>query len=167
MAAPDYVPTRPAPSRSYVSPPRRPGSWVADRPGELEGRQPQGDRLGNPGPDQGYVAHLTDTVSGTLRLGDHEHEADALAVVAAVALKRASAFGRAPVVHDVTAAVHVLGFDAAPPAGEAAERRRLRLEEVHHPHFYDQLRDIVDEVPLESLHRPLPAIAADGPVVTW
>src|SRR4051812_5257700 len=111
MAAPEFVPTSPTARKSYVSPLRRAGSWVADRPGELEGRQPEGDRLGSPGPDQGYVSHLTDTLKGTLKLGSHEHETDALAAVAAVGLKRASLFGRAPVIHDVQAAVVLLGFD--------------------------------------------------------
>ena len=36
MAAPDFVPLDPARRlRSYSSPPRRPGAWIADRPGEL------------------------------------------------------------------------------------------------------------------------------------
>jgi hypothetical protein len=167
MAAPDYVPTSPTATKSYVSPRRRAGSWLADRPGELEGRQPEGDRLGSPGPDQGYVVHLTDTLVGTLQLGSHEHESDALAAVAAVGLKRASLFGRAPVIHDVQAGVVVLGFDQAPPTGEAAERRRLRLEEAHHPHFYGKLRSIVDEIGPELLHRPLSAIEKDGTQITW
>src|SRR4051812_4621084 len=121
MAAPEYVPTPAVNFPSYVSPPPRPGPWWADRPGELEGRQPEGDRLGNPGPDQGYVMHLTDTLRGSLRLADGEHEADALAAVGSVALKRASLFGRAPVIHDVKAAAHLLGLDQPPPTGEAGE----------------------------------------------
>lgn len=167
MAAPEFVPTSPTARRSYVSPERRAGSWMADRPGELEGRQPEGERLGSPGPDQGYVVHLTDTLRDTLHLGSHEHEVDALAAVAAVGLKRASLFGRAPVIHDVQAAVVALGFDVEPPTGDAAERRRLRLEEAHHPHFYDKLRDIVDEIGPEWLHRPLAAIQKDGAVIVW
>lgn len=167
MAAPEFVPTSPTAAPSYQSPRRRPGSWVADRPGELEGRQPEGERLGSPGPDQGFVIHLTDTLAGTLQLGAHEHESDALAAVGAVGLKRASAFGRAPVVHDVQAAVRALGFDVAPPSGDAGERRRLALEEAHHPHYYDKLRDIVDRVPTEWLHRPLATIRQDAAIVTW
>ena len=50
MAAPEYVPTEPQQTvRSYSSPPWRPESWYADRPGELDGRQPSGDLLGSPG----------------------------------------------------------------------------------------------------------------------
>ena len=45
-----------------------------------------------------------------------EHESDAIAGCIGVALKRASLFGRAPVLHDLTAALTVWGFlgDAAP-----------------------------------------------------
>ncbi|HNI34235.1 MAG TPA: hypothetical protein PLV93_02485 [Microthrixaceae bacterium] len=167
MAAPEFVPSSPTARRSYQSPDRRPGSWLADRPGELEGRQPEGARLGSPGPDQGYVVHLTDTLKGKVQLGAHEHEADVLAVVGAVALKRAALFGRAPVIHDVQAAVAVLGFGRPAPTGEEGERRRLRLEEAHHPHFYDKLRDVVDEIGPEFLHRPLDAIVQTGTQITW
>ncbi|MFN8053182.1 MAG: hypothetical protein U0Q22_17190 [Acidimicrobiales bacterium] len=167
MAAPEFVPVPPTAPRSYVSPRRRPGSWLADRPGDLGGRQPEGSRLGNPGPDQGYVSHLTDTLAGTLTLGAGEHEVDALAVVGAVALKRASLFGRAPVIHDVQAAVVALGLDRPAPTGAAADVRRRALEEAHHPHVYDKVRDIVDTVSADYLHRPIDAIRADGATVTW
>lgn len=167
MAAPEFVPTSPTARRSYVSPGRRPGSWMADRPGELGGPQPRGERLGDPGPDQGYVVHLTDVVKDQLRLSDGEHSVDALAAVGAVALKRASLFGRAPVIHDVTAALSLLGLAEPPPTGAAADRRRLALEEAHHPHAYEKLREIVDRVPADALDRPLDAIRADGAIVTW
>ena len=140
---------------------------MADRPGELEGRQPVGDRLGSPGPDQGYVITLGRTLVGTLQLGTDEHESDALAVVQAVALKRASLFGRAPVIHDLTAAVSVLGFDVAAPTGDAADRRRMMIEEAHHPHCYDKLRAVVDLVDADGLHRPLTKILDDGQSISW
>ena len=167
MAAPEYVPTSPTKLPSYVSPLRRDGSWLADRPGEIEGRQPEGDRLGSPGPDQGYVLVLTDAIKGTLTLNSGEHEADALALVAAVALKRASQFGRAPVIHDLKAAVSVLGLNGPVPSGAAADARRLALEEAHHPHVYDKVRELVDTVPAEALHQPLSAIEKAGVLVTW
>ena len=59
MAAPDYVPNDTAVAdRHYVSPPRRPQPWVADRPAELTNGQPTGAGLGIPGPDQGYALRL-------------------------------------------------------------------------------------------------------------
>ena len=44
------------------------------------------------------------------RLAPGEHEKDALAGAVGVALKRASLFGRAPVVHDLTVALTIWGF---------------------------------------------------------
>ena len=45
MGAPEFVPLKAnRQTRSYSSPPRRPESWVADRPGDLNARQPSGDR---------------------------------------------------------------------------------------------------------------------------
>lgn len=160
MAAPEYVPTPPLTRHWYKSPTRRPGSWVADRPGEIGGLQPQGERLGSPGPDQGFVDHLLDTVEDGLVAGPHEHVADLRAAVGAVALKRASLYGRAPVIHDVTAAITLLGFDKPAPSGEAGERRALLLAECHHPHFYVRLREIADKVPAEALKRPISEITA-------
>ena len=123
--------------------------------------------LGSPGPDQGYVVHLTDTIAGTLTLGHHEHEVDAMAAIQAVALKRASLYGRAPVIHDVQAAVVALGFDKPAPTGDAGERRSALLEECHHPHFYLRLRSIADLVPAEALERPVNDIKSAGVVAAW
>lgn len=147
MAAPEYVPVdKSRPIRSYVSPPRRSESWLADRPGELRGGQPRGDRLGNQGPDQGYVLQLVRRFSGKLNLTSGEHERDALAGAAGIALKRASLFGRAPVVHDLTVALTIFGFLGDAPAELVALRKGL-FEEVWHPHHYAEQRRIADLVP--------------------
>ena len=154
MGAPEYVPLSTAAVRSYRSAPRRPGSWMADRPGELEGRQPVGERLGSPGPDQGYVLTLARRFEGKVHLGDGEHEADALAGAAAIGLKRASLFGRAPVIDDVRIGLALWRWlDESPPA-DLAEARREMFEEAHHPHHYDKLRAIVDAVSADTLVRP-------------
>ncbi len=151
MAAPEYVPVdKSRPVRSYASPPRRPESWLATRPGELRGGQPRGARLGNQGPDQGYVLHLARRFAGKLSLTSGEHERDALAGAAAVALKRASLMGRAPVVHDLTVALTIWGFLGTAPAELVAVRKGL-FEEVWHPHQYAELRRIADLVPAHVL----------------
>src|SRR5690349_6985613 len=117
MSAPEYVP-RPAAEhpRVYESPPRRLGAWTNDRPGDFQGRQPTGPGLGSPGPDQGYVLKLARGFEGQLWLAEGEHEEDAVHGGIAVALKRASLFGRAPVIHDLTVAFSIWGFLAEPPA---------------------------------------------------
>lgn len=151
MAAPEYVPvdtTRPV--RAYESPPRRPEPWLANRPGELHDGQPRGARLGNQGPDQGYVLSLARRFAGKLTLTSGEHERDALAGAAAVALKRASLFGRAPIAADLTVALTIWGFLGAAPEELVALRKGL-FEEVCHPHHYAEQRRIADLVPDDVL----------------
>ena len=147
MAAPEYVPVdKTRPIRAYESPPRRPDPWLADRPGELHGGQPHGERVGNQGPDQGYVLTLARRFAGKLTLTPGEHERDALAGAVAVALKRASRFGRAPIIHDLTVALTIWGFLGDAPEELVALRKPL-FEEVWHPHHYEDQRRIADLVP--------------------
>jgi hypothetical protein len=152
MAAPEHVPVdRSQPVRAYESPPRRPEPWLSDRPGEVvNAGQPRGERLGNQGPDQGYALLLARRFEGKLHLTSGEHERDALAGAVAVALRRASLFGRAPVIHDLTVALTVWGFLDDAPADLVEARKRL-FEEVWHPHHYAELQRIVDLVPEETL----------------
>lgn len=166
MAAPEYVP-RPAIQRvrSYSSPPRRPESWVADRPGELRGPQPRGDRLGSPGPDQGYVYKLARRFQGRLNLTSGEHEADAIAGGVAVALKRASLLGRAPVSVDLTVAFTIWGF-LGEGQDELVEARKPLFAEVANPHHYPQQRRIADLVPDDVL-RQSPQDVAEAHRTDW
>ncbi|MEZ5412650.1 MAG: hypothetical protein R2761_31745 [Acidimicrobiales bacterium] len=159
MAAPDFVPQQPARRvRAYTSPPRRPDSWVPDRPGELPTGQPHGARLGTIGPDQGYAYRLVKQFDGRLELGRVSHD-DATAGCVAVAMKRSGLFGRAPVVHDLTAAFTLFGFlDASPPA-ELVELREKLFAQVHSPHHYVELRHLVDLVPADVLRSSHDAIA--------
>jgi hypothetical protein len=159
MGAPEYVPVRPTETvRVYSSPPRRPGSWVADRPGDLVGRQPIGDQLGSQGPDQGYMLTLAESARGSLRLGPNESEADVIVGASAIGTKRASLFGRAPVMHDLTVAFTIFGFLDDGTPDELVEVRRRAFEEVHSPHHYRKLRELADMVPAEVLHQPHDAI---------
>lgn len=138
--------------RTYFSPPRRPESWRPRRPGdEVVFGFPRGDRLGSPGPDQGYVYLLARRFDGRLHLQPREDQTDVVAGCASVALKRASLFGRAPMVHDLTVAFTVWGYlDESPPA-DLVELRRAMFAEVANPHDYIYLRRIVDAVPEETL----------------
>ncbi|HEY7938639.1 MAG TPA: hypothetical protein VID05_02335, partial [Acidimicrobiales bacterium] len=69
MAAPSYVPVDPTEEpRDYESPPRRPDSWWATRPGEVIGApQPRGTLLGNQGPDLGYALKLVHLFADKIR----------------------------------------------------------------------------------------------------
>ncbi len=96
-----------------------------------------------------------------LMLTDGEHQADVVAGCVAVALKRASAFGRAPTVHDLRCAFSIFGF-LSQPDPELLELRRELFEEVAHPHHYAERRAIVDAVPTEFLRRPHQAVIQDA-----
>jgi hypothetical protein len=166
VAAPEYVPVdRTKLLRTYVSPPRETAGWLATRPGELHDGQPKGDRLGNPGPDQGYVLKLVRHFHGKLTLTPGEHEKDALAGAAGVALKRASLFGRAPVLHDLTVALTVWGFLGDAPA-ELVGLRKPLFEEVSHPHHYAEQRRIADLVP-EATLRMTPQQVTEAHRADW
>lgn len=160
MAAPEYVPTKPATLvRTYESPPRRPEPWVADRPAEIHGRQPEGEGLGHPGPDQGYALTLAHRFQDRLLLAEGEQLADAIAGVSAVAMRRNALFGRAPVMHDLTVAATVWGFLDPNPDPELVDIRRRAFEEVHLAHHYPELRRIVDAVREDVLLLPHSQVA--------
>jgi hypothetical protein len=162
MAAPEFVPTRANETvRTYASPPRRPDSWRAERPGDLGGAgQPRGDSYGNQGPDQGYALGLVRRFDGRLHLTTDEHPDDVSAGVVAVALKRASIFGRAPVVHDLRIAYTVWGFLDDPVAAELVAARSAAFAGVAHPHHYSELGAVADAVPASTLELTPDAVAS-------
>lgn len=149
MAVPEFVPTKPtAKVRAYASPPRREHSWKAERPGDFADsqRQPKGERLGNQGPDQGYALKLARLLEPELVLADGEHARDALAGIVAVGLKRASKFGRAPVMADLRIAATLFGYLDSGADAELVRMRKDLFEEVGHFHHYAELRHIADLV---------------------
>lgn len=154
MAAPKFTPPPvegiPT-SKAYESPDHVPGAWLADRPGEIVGRQPSGPHLGYQGPDQGYALTLAARIKPTLVLSDAEHADDAVAGCLGIALRRASIYGRAPVIHDLRIAFTIWGFlDPAPPA-ELVALRVERFEGAANPHHYDNVRSLADAVPEATL----------------
>lgn len=162
MAAPKFAPTPVADEpRVYNSPPAVPGSWVPERPADVKGFQPSGPQLGYQGPDQGYALKIAAGFRERLQLGAGEHAADAVQGCMGIALRRASLFSRAPVVHDLTIAFTIWGFlDAAPPADLVAERRARFAGLGHGPH-YAAARAIADMVPEATLRMtPQQALAA-------
>jgi hypothetical protein len=150
MAAPEYVP-RPKAERArvYESPPWRYESWRAMRPADLADGQPIGPGLGNPGPDQGYMMRLAREFEGRLRLVPDEHDDDVMAGAAAIALRRASLFGRAPVIHDLTVALRVFGYlgDGETPDPDLVAFRRRVFEGCADQHHFADLQALVDSVP--------------------
>ena len=167
MAAPKFAPVSPVETvRYYESPRHVPGRWQPGRPGEIDGRQPVGERLGYQGPDQGYIITLAERARPKVRVHRGENVDDVLRGCSLVALKRASLFGRAPVVHDLTLALTLWGFlSDAPPSDLVAARHDLfvGVASVHH---YAAGRAIADMVP-ESTLRMTPAEVAARFATEW
>jgi hypothetical protein len=166
VAAPDYVP-RPANElvRVYSSPPWRPEEWTADRPADLPDGQPTGAGMAWQGPDQGYVLRLVRQFDGRLVLADGEDVADAKAGCVVVALKRASLFSRAPVVHDLTVAFTVWGFLAPAPV-ELVTLRSSLFSGVAHEHHHAARHRIAELVPSDVV-RLNPAQVTERFVSDW
>lgn len=160
MAAPEHVPSNlgSQPRRGLPLPPARP--WTSDRPADLGPAQPRGRGLGSPGPDQGYALRLAERFEDRLRLAEGESAHDAVAGCVAVALRRASIFGRAPMIHDLTVAFTVWGFLGSTPAELVAFRTPLFQAASHH---YGDQRTIAEQVPEDVLRAPHQATLARYP----
>lgn len=161
MAAPEHVPVAPLErTRSYTSPDAVPDAWRADRPADLGGVQPSGGLMGHQGPDQGYALKLCRRFADdiTLAPGEDRHDVDRGCVQ--IALKRASLFGRAPVVHDLEIAYRIWGYLDSDPAAELVAARRPRFEGVAERHHYADARQLVACVSDDVLRRSPDAIAA-------
>lgn len=152
MAAPKFAPTPVIDTtRTYSSPPVVPASWLPDRPADIDGSQPAGSRLGYQGPDQGYALKLANSFKSRLRLEPGEHAADAIAGCLGIALRRASMFGRAPVIHDVKIAFTIWGFLMRAPAEPLVAVRRQLFTGLGHGFHYTEIRNIADMIPEGTL----------------
>jgi len=135
-------------------PPAR--DWRADRPGDLDGAQPDGALLGRPGPNVGYAYTLAARARDSLRLAPPEHADDAISVIAEIAAKRAALFGRAPVMGDIDVAIALLGYDGVADAGFVEKRTRLVHEAAHN---YLRRRALVDAAPDGLLRKRMSEVA--------
>lgn len=153
MAAPKFSPVKPADSpRYYESPEHVPEAWMPNRPGEISGFQPGGQRLGDQGPDQGFALLIASQLRPKLQLRQGENADDVIEGCLGIALRRASMFSRAPVVHDLTIAFTIWGFyDPQPPEELVALRRTMFAGLRHVSHHYAEAREVVDSVPDETL----------------
>ncbi len=139
---------------------------MADRPGEVVGGDPQaGPGMGCQGPDQGYALKLAQRFAGQLVLAAGEREDDALAGCCAVALRRASLFGRAPVVHDLRLALELFGFLIDADAALVSWRRDHFAGAAGHHGYHVRLR-LAELVPTETL-RSTPAAIAEACSENW
>ncbi|HEX4981647.1 MAG TPA: hypothetical protein VFV63_08115 [Ilumatobacteraceae bacterium] len=162
MAAPKFVPTLPTDSpRGYGSPDHVPDTWMPDRPGELDGAQPRGPQLGTQGPDQGYALKLANRLRPSLRLQPGERADDAVRGCLGIALRRASLFGRAPIIHDLRMAFTIWGFlDEDPPPDLVECRRKLFAGVGNVMHHYAEGRRVADMVPESTLRAGVDEVGA-------
>ena len=107
---------------------------------------------------------IASTLRPKVQVTAGENVDDAIRGCLEVALRRASLFSRAPVVHDLTIAFTIWGFyDPSPPAelvdlrGEMFEG--LRLVE----HHYAEARAVADSVPEATLRMSPDAVASAYP----
>lgn len=144
MTAPDYVPIAHADRIRPIDRLPVPKPWRSDRAGEAaDPRPPGGTRFGSTGPDLGYGLKLARRFVPRLLLVEGETAEDAVAGCFAVGAKRASMFGRAPVIHDMDLAFTLWGFLGGAPQDLIAYRKPLFQGAAHH---YWEQRIIVDRV---------------------
>jgi hypothetical protein len=167
MAAPKFAPTDPRDTQYYASPDVVPARWTPDRPGIVDGLQPVGPRLGAQGPDQGFALTLARRRAGRLHVVPPLTKEDAIRGCLTIALRRASLFSRAPVVHDVDIAFTIWGFyDHNPPSDLGARRVELFEGVGNINHHYAEGRAIADLVPEEAL-RLTPAEVREAYPTRW
>ena len=168
MAAPQFVPSAVIDKvKAYEANDHVPSSWQPDRPGELDGRQPRGARLGYQGPDQGYGLLLAERQRAAVHAQPGESVDDILQGCLAIALRRASIFGRAPVVHDLTIALTMWGFYDANPPADLVAARGPRFTGMRNPnHHYEASRDHVDAIPEATLRMNPQQVSAAYPA-SW
>jgi hypothetical protein len=154
MTQPAYVPVSTA---DRVRPVERlpvARAWRADRPSdEANAVVPTGRQFGHTGPDLGYGLKLAKRFEPRLQLAEGESAGDAVAGGFAVGSRRASTFGRAPVIYDMEFAYTVWGLLGGAPADLIALRTPLFRGAAHD---YWIQRDIADRVK-ESALRLTPA----------
>ena len=139
---------------------------MADRPGEVVGGEsPSGPGMGHQGPDQGYALKLAQRFVGRLVLAAGEREDDALAGCCAVALRRASLFGRAPVVHDLRLALELFGFLIDADAALVSWRRARFAGAAGHHGYHVKLR--LAELVSEDTLRSTPAAVVEARSKNW
>lgn len=164
MTQPDYVPLV-GPDR--IRPSERltlPGPWTQDRPAELvDLRQPKGPQYGASGPDLGYGLKLAKRFLDRLVLREGEDRHDVLAGCFACGIRRASLFGRAPVIHDMEWAYGLWGF-LAPAADGLVELRMPLFRGAGHD--YAHQRRVVDAVAEPTL-RLTPAQVKERVGANW
>ena len=140
-----------------------PAPWTPHRPGEHRPGPEPGQKagFGDPGPDQGYALELAKRFEDLLVLAAGERAEDVFAGALAIALRRASIFGRAPITADIELALELYGYlaraGATPLPSELQELRHERFAGASHDYW--RRRALAGEIPEETLRLNPAALA--------
>ncbi len=150
MTQPKFAPILPMDEVREASklPPAAP--WSMHRPGDFrpEPGAPHRSGRGSAGPDQGYAMLLAERFGSRIETAEGEHAADVLQGGAAIAMRRASIYGRAPVAADLEVAFNLFGYLGGASQEMLEARKELFLGLSHD---YWRLRSLVDLVPETTL----------------
>jgi hypothetical protein len=114
--------------------------------------------LGSQGPDQGYALRLAQLFVDRLVLVEGENQGDVMSGCLPVAGRRASIFGRAPVIHDLELAFGIWGF-LNESSADLVDYRKGRFFGAGHDYW--RQREIANQIP-EATLRMTPAQAVSG-----
>lgn len=163
MTQPRYAPI---PEDGEVRPAYRlapPQPWLPHRAAELRpGAFRSRPGTGVPGPDQGYALLLARRLTPRLVLTPGEHAEDVVAGALAIALTRASLFGRAPVIVDLELAFSAFGYLSDATADLVAARREAFAGAAHD---YLVQRRLARVIPDRMLRMSPATLAADPAAV--
>ncbi|HEY9557729.1 MAG TPA: hypothetical protein VIR58_13410 [Acidimicrobiales bacterium] len=170
MSAPEHVPVGPldAPRVGDLErfpPPRRPEDRVV-RHADMT-TVPRESGYGTPAPDAGFALLLAERFADRLQLAPGEHLRDAYFAASMLAIKRASRFGRGPVITDVEIGFTLLGY-LGDGSSELARWRAHDLAGIAHDyhlqrHVANLVADDVLAQPVEQIRsRPDTWLAAFG-----
>jgi hypothetical protein len=110
---------------------------------------------------------LAEHVRPRIKVTHGESVDDAIQGCIGIALRRASVFGRAPVIHDLDIALTMWGFFLdTPPADLVAARKQLFEGLSNVVHHYVEARQLVDMVP-DSTMRMTPEMVRKSMPNSW
>ena len=165
MTQPDYVPVASGSQLREVESLAIAEGWTPSRPSELAPLKvsavEQGTMLGTPSPDSGFALKLARIRVHKLELAEGEHGEDVERAVAAIAIKRAALFSRAPVIYDVDFAIALLGYDESDIPAEVLAHRKSVISGVSHDYF--KMRRLLEAIGPETLT----ASGVEGDLSLW
>ncbi len=124
-------------------------SWSRPRTGTVTPHDRSARHLlGTPGPGQGYALLLVREKASKIVIAEGEHHEDVVIGLSALIGKRATAFGRSPIVYDVDFFVQLFGFDGTADA-DLLEFRKMYFKGAGHSYIVQ--RQLADAIPESTL----------------